>query len=336
MNLSAREGHIILRNRRFWAGCLVLAILFGFQVTAFASDDDWPYSTNTYAYSASEFEVLAKAIDCEARGERMSGKIAVGNVIMNRVFVYNSSITSIVTSPGQFAYDANRVPTADSYEAARRVLDGEQWVVPQNAYYFRNYGGSTWSGKGSDPVKFWGKIGNHYIYVRNLDGRYNGNEVPAPMYSREYASPRLGIKPSDEVIEVQEMLVSLGYAIEADGYFGELTDKAVKDFQTKNNLTSDGIVGDETYQVLYTAAEATGLFADETTLTEMPMEAKALFDRIARIQLMYDTTDIYAYKMLSVYKSNRIAERLRNEFGYSVDPLVMTVPTPAVYMKSAQ
>ena len=311
---------------------MALVFILGFSFKAYADDDYWPYSTNTYAYTQAEFEVLAKAIDCEARGERMSGKIAVGNVIMNRVFVYNSSIIAIVTASGQFSYDANRVPTADSYEAARRVLDGEEWVVPQNAYYFRNYGGSTWSGSSSDPIKYWGKIGNHYIYVRNLDGRYNGNDVPAPMYRREYDSPRIGIIPSDEVIEVQEMLVSLGYDIEADGYFGEMTDKAVKDFQSKNDLTVDGIVGDETYNVLYAAAEATGLFADENTLIEMPMEAKALYEHISMLKLMYRTTDRYVYKAFSVYKINILAERLRSEFGYSVETIVMTEPEPVCYI----
>ncbi|MEX1308179.1 MAG: peptidoglycan-binding protein [Eubacteriales bacterium] len=326
------EDITIYRLRAFLSSFLVLVIILGFSVKAYADEDYWPYSTNTYAYTPAEFEVLAKAIDCEARGERMSGKIAVGNVIMNRVFVYNSSITAIVTAPGQFAYDHNRVPTADSYEAARRVLDGEKWVVPQNAYYFRNYGGSTWSGKSSDPIRFWGKIGNHYIYVRKLEGRYNGNDVPAPMYSREYDSPRLGIIPSDKVIEIQQMLVSLGYAIEADGYFGELTDKAVKDFQSKNNLTIDGIVGDETYALLYTAAEATGLFADEETLTEMPMEAKALFEHIGRLKVMYHSTHIYAYKALSVYRINLLAERLRSEYGYSVETIVMTEPESVYYI----
>ncbi len=262
----------------------------------------------------------------------MSGKIAVGNVIMNRVFVYNSSIISIVTAPGQFAYDAKRVPTADSYEAARRVLDGEQWVVPQNAYFFRNYGGSTWNGSASDTVRFWGKIGNHYIYVKKMDGRYNGTDVPAPMYSREYDSPRIGIVPSDEVIDIQRMLVSLGYDITADGYFGEMTDKAVKDFQSKNSLTVDGIVGDETYGILHTAAEATGLFADENTLIEMPMEAKALIEHISRLKLMYQSTDIFAYKAILAHKVDILAERLRSEFGYSIDPIILTEPEPACYI----
>jgi hypothetical protein len=322
----------IFRFRYLLTGTIVLSILFGFSVFVHADDDYWPYSSNTYKYTSAEFEALAKAIDCEARGERMSGKIAVGNVIMNRVFVYNSSITAIVTAAGQFAYDASRVPTADSYTAARRVLDGEEWVVPQNAYFFRNYGGSTWSGKASDTIRFWGKIGNHYIYVKNMDGRYNGNDVPAPMYSREYASPRIGIIPSDEVIDIQRMLVSLGYVITADGYFGELTDKAIKDFQTQNSLTVDGIVGEETLALLKSAAEATGLYADENTLIEMPMEAKALLDHINRLKVFYYTTDIFAYKAITIHKINLLAERMRSEFGYSVEPIVITSPEPPCYI----
>jgi len=330
--LQILEVRTILRFKYLLTGLLTVSILFGFCIIAYADDDYWPYSSNTYKYTSAEFEVLAKAIDCEARGERMTGKVAVGNVIMNRVLVNNSSITAIVTAAGQFAYDANRVPTADSYEAARRVLDSEQWVVPQNAYFFRNYGGSTWNGKSSDTVKFWGKIGNHYIYVKNMDGRYNGSDVPAPMYSREYDSPRIGIVPSVEVINIQKMLISLGYAVTADGYFGEVTDKAVKDFQSKNNLTSDGIVGDETHALLLAAADATGLYADENTLKEMPMEAKALLDHINRLKLFYNTTEIFAYKAISVHKINLLSDRLRSEFGYSVEPIVITSPKPQCYI----
>ncbi len=46
----------------------------------------------------------------------------------------------------------------------------------------------------------------------------------------------------DDVIEVQSQLISKGYKITADGDFGPGTEAAVKDFQTKNKLTVDGIV----------------------------------------------------------------------------------------------
>lgn len=49
---------------------------------------------------------------------------------------------------------------------------------------------------------------------------------------------------------LQELLGKIGYQIPATGYFGDLTDTAVKDFQLKNNLISDGEVGIKTWTIL--------------------------------------------------------------------------------------
>ncbi len=48
-----------------------------------------------------------------------------------------------------------------------------------------------------------------------------------------------------EVLELQNAL-----GIEADGIFGEDTESAVKDFQMKNDLVADGIVGPQTLEIL--------------------------------------------------------------------------------------
>ena len=50
----------------------------------------------------------------------------------------------------------------------------------------------------------------------------------------------------DDVIELQNQLNKLGYSLEADGIFGGQTETAVKDFQSKNGLDVDGIVGSVT------------------------------------------------------------------------------------------
>lgn len=61
----------------------------------------------------------------------------------------------------------------------------------------------------------------------------------------------------DEVKEIQEMLISTGYLEEgeADGIFGTKTVDAVKEFQKDHKLREDGMVGEETYNLLKEAEE---------------------------------------------------------------------------------
>lgn len=59
----------------------------------------------------------------------------------------------------------------------------------------------------------------------------------------------------DEVKKLQQQLNKNGYSLSEDGIFGANTDAAVRDYQTKNGLTSDGIVGSLTSGKLYGAAE---------------------------------------------------------------------------------
>ncbi len=62
------------------------------------------------------------------------------------------------------------------------------------------------------------------------------------------------IRPGDrgsEVTFLQERLQSLGYSIPSvDGVYGNLTKAAVEDFQAKNGLSADGIVGYQTWDAL--------------------------------------------------------------------------------------
>ncbi|BAZ09802.1 peptidoglycan binding domain-containing protein [Calothrix sp. NIES-4071] len=49
---------------------------------------------------------------------------------------------------------------------------------------------------------------------------------------------------------VQRLLASSGYSMEVDGFFGALTEVAVKAFQNQRNLVVDGIVGQNTWREL--------------------------------------------------------------------------------------
>lgn len=54
----------------------------------------------------------------------------------------------------------------------------------------------------------------------------------------------------DDVRRVQKALVEAGFMLQVDGFFGEDTDKAVRQFQKQKGLTADGIVGQETSKSL--------------------------------------------------------------------------------------
>ena len=64
-----------------------------------------------------------------------------------------------------------------------------------------------------------------------------------------YNQIRYGSSGND-VSELQKLLNQNGYTLDVDGRFGPKTQAAVRDYQTKNKLTVDGIVGNQTWGAL--------------------------------------------------------------------------------------
>ena len=71
-----------------------------------------------------------------------------------------------------------------------------------------------------------------------------------------YGQVSYGSKGSD-VTELQKLLNNNGYNLSVDGDFGSKTQAAVKDYQQKNGLAVDGIVGTNTWGALTKANTAT-------------------------------------------------------------------------------
>lgn len=66
-----------------------------------------------------------------------------------------------------------------------------------------------------------------------------------------------------EVYVLEEILQSLGYPVYVSTYFGKDTDRAVRDFQQKNNLVVDGIVGLKSWSKLIEAQKSILHFNDK-------------------------------------------------------------------------
>lgn len=65
-----------------------------------------------------------------------------------------------------------------------------------------------------------------------------------------YSQVKKGAK-GQAVSELQRLLNQNGYSLAEDGVFGSNTQAAVRDYQSKNNLTVDGIVGNQTWSSLF-------------------------------------------------------------------------------------
>jgi hypothetical protein len=61
---------------------------------------------------------------------------------------------------------------------------------------------------------------------------------------------------------LQELLGKIGYQTPTSGYFGEETEVAVKDFQSKNQLVVDGQVGLKTWTMLFDKTKPADTFGD--------------------------------------------------------------------------
>lgn len=201
------------------------------------------YSSNQYKYTADELHMLAQIIQKEAGGESETGKIAVGNVVINRVLNgrWGKTIDAV---KGGFAYSPDIVPKQAAVNAAKAVLDDEVWKVPQNTYFFKTSGGD-WR-----TFKFYKQIGNHYFYTENYSGRYNGEGVPPALFDRTYKYAQYGCKPENRVYRIQVMLKSLGYSVGTDKYFGLSTKEALIQFQKDAKLKADGVAGKSTVEKL--------------------------------------------------------------------------------------
>ena len=105
------------------------------------------------AYDAGELYWLSRIICAESGAESMTGQIAVGNVILNRVksSQFPDTVEGVIfdrKDAVQFEPVSNRrvylPPTSQSVEAAKRALDGENVVGSALYFYAPALSQGTW------------------------------------------------------------------------------------------------------------------------------------------------------------------------------------------------
>ena len=139
--------------RKFICIILILMILFiSVQIFVPSEKNNSTIYAAKSSYSNSDLQLMARAINGEARGESYEGQVAVGAVILNRVkhSDFPNTIAGVIYQPGAFTAVSDgqiNVPIDENstvYKAAQDAMNG--WD-PTNGciYYFNpNTATSSW------------------------------------------------------------------------------------------------------------------------------------------------------------------------------------------------
>lgn len=117
-------------------------------------------------YNADDLYWLSRIIYAESGNQPLSGKIAVGNVVLNRVKSprFPNSVYSVIFQRNQFSPAKSgtikRTPNAESVMAAKLCLDGA--VELDNVLWFNRVGLKSWA---SRNCTFVATIAQHSFYA---------------------------------------------------------------------------------------------------------------------------------------------------------------------------
>lgn len=119
-------------------------------------------------YNQTDLFWLSRVIFAEAGNQSLKGKMAVGNVVLNRVEspVFPDSVKGVLAQKNQFStYKggalANRTPNESSVIAAKLVLDGGVVEEVKNALWFDAKCSNSWAARHKTHLV---TIGGHRFY----------------------------------------------------------------------------------------------------------------------------------------------------------------------------
>lgn len=163
---------VLLEKGRTLVPVRILAQLLGYSVGWSHKNQTVLLTTDGYrpAYSEDDLYWLARIISAESRGECWAGKIAVGNVVLNRVASpeFPNTIYGVIFDDrwgGQFEPVRNGTvynePTEESFRAALACLNGENTVGDSLYFLAPHLTTNHWTMENRDYVT---TIGVHWFY----------------------------------------------------------------------------------------------------------------------------------------------------------------------------
>jgi len=142
-------------------------------------------------------------------------------------------------------------PTAPDFEQNPEALEQFPWALLSAVSYWRRRGINRHADR--DDVRAVTIAVNGGLNGFEERKRYlaKAKAIWLAPHAETSAHPVLqkGSKGND-VVDLQNELIGAGYKVLADGDFGENTDEAVRDFQSRHGLEADGIVGARTWAML--------------------------------------------------------------------------------------
>lgn len=112
----------------------------------------------------------------------------------------------------------------------------------------------------------------------------------------------------DDVKKLQELLNQNGYSLDVDGSFGPKTRAAVEDYQTRNNLKVDGIVGTNTWGALTGSTNSTNSAGGSTTQAGAAAQGTGADAGFSYGDYQQSDTVQQAYELLQQQMANKPGE----------------------------
>ena len=112
-------------------------------------------------YDAEDLDLLSRLIYAESGNQPLEGKIAVGNVILNRVASpsFPNTVAEVLSQPNQFPGATDCTPNSESILAAKLCLEGA--MEAPGAYWFNGAGIPCWASNNKSHIV---TIGGHSFY----------------------------------------------------------------------------------------------------------------------------------------------------------------------------